>query len=74
MQLQFIALRQGNPGKLPAPVDAIEEQVDAMTLAGANHALKYYPRPERRASCITICVILWRPTGVDELMLILPCL
>ncbi|CUA85782.1 luciferase family oxidoreductase, group 1 [Pseudidiomarina woesei] len=41
MQQQFIALRQGNPGPLPAPLDNIEQQVDPMALAAANHALKY---------------------------------
>lgn len=41
MQLQFMALRQGNPGPLPAPMDDIEQQVDPMALAAANHALKY---------------------------------
>ncbi|WP_113907720.1 LLM class flavin-dependent oxidoreductase [Aliidiomarina celeris] len=41
MQLQFMALRQGNPGKLPAPVDNIENTVDPSALAAANHALKY---------------------------------
>ncbi|RUO20190.1 LLM class flavin-dependent oxidoreductase [Aliidiomarina haloalkalitolerans] len=68
MQLQFIALRQGNPGKLPAPVDAIEEQVDAMTLAGANHALKYTATgtPEQVHNYMRDFVAA---TGVDELML-----
>lgn len=41
MQLQFMALRQGNPGPLPAPIDNIEDKVDPMALAAANHALKY---------------------------------
>ncbi|GAB3296582.1 LLM class flavin-dependent oxidoreductase [Pseudidiomarina andamanensis] len=41
MQLQFMALRQGNPGPLPAPLDNIEDKVDPMALAAANHALKY---------------------------------
>jgi luciferase family oxidoreductase group 1 len=41
MQLQFMALRQGNPGQLPAPIDNIEDKVDPMALAAANHALKY---------------------------------
>ena len=41
MQLQFVALRQGNPGLLPEPVKDINQAVDAMALAGANHALKY---------------------------------
>lgn len=41
MQQQFIALRQGNPGPLAPPLDTIEQQVDPMALATANHALKY---------------------------------
>lgn len=41
MQLQFVALRQGNPGPLPEPVADISKVVDPMALAGANHALKY---------------------------------
>lgn len=68
MQLQFIALRQGNPGKLPAPIDAIEEQVDAMTLAGANHALKYTATgtPDQVHDYMRDFVAA---SGVDELML-----
>ncbi|RUO79985.1 LLM class flavin-dependent oxidoreductase [Idiomarina tyrosinivorans] len=41
MQQQFVALRQGNPGKLPKPVDDITTLFDPMILAAANHALKY---------------------------------
>jgi len=68
MQLQFIALRQGNPGKLPAPIDAIEEQVDAITLAGANHALKYTATgtPDQVHDYMRDFVAA---SGVDELML-----
>ncbi|CAB0151350.1 Limonene 1,2-monooxygenase [Pseudidiomarina piscicola] len=68
MQLQFIALRKGNPGPLPAPVDAIEEQVDPMALAAANHALKYTASgtPEQVHTYLDDFVAA---TGVDELML-----
>lgn len=41
MQLQFVALRQGNPGLLPAPVDDIRAHCDPYALAAANHALSY---------------------------------
>ncbi len=68
MQLQFIALRKGNPGPLPAPVDTIEEQVDPMALAAANHALKYTASgtPEQVHTYLDDFVAA---TGVDELML-----
>lgn len=41
MQRQFVALRQGNPGLLPEPVDNIEQLYDPHTLAVAHHALRY---------------------------------
>lgn len=68
MQLQFISLRQGNPGPLPAPIDAIEKHVDAMALAGANHALKYTATgtPEQVHDYLRNFVAA---TEVDELML-----
>ncbi|MGQ4277225.1 LLM class flavin-dependent oxidoreductase [Pseudidiomarina sp. E22-M8] len=68
MQLQFIALRQGNPGPLPAPIDDIEQQVDPMALAGANHALKYTAcgTPEQVHAYLDDFVAA---TAVDELML-----
>lgn len=68
MQLQFIALRQGNPGPLPKPIDDIEQQVDAMALAAANHALKYTAMgtPPQVHQYLHDFV---RATGVDEVML-----
>tara|TARA_R110002020_G_scaffold114217_12_gene262683 strand:- start:3620 stop:4612 length:993 start_codon:yes stop_codon:yes gene_type:complete len=68
MQLQFMALRQGNPGPLPAPIDAIEKQVDPMALAAANHALKYTATgtPEQVHQYMRDFVAA---TGVNELML-----
>ena len=41
MQQQFIALRQGRPGKLAAPMEHIETHFDPHTLAAATHALAY---------------------------------
>ncbi|MFC7158632.1 LLM class oxidoreductase [Pseudidiomarina halophila] len=68
MQLQFIALRQGNPGPLPAPIDDIEQQVEPMALAGANHALKYTAcgTPDQVHAYLDDFVAA---TDVDELML-----
>jgi len=68
MQLQFIALRQGNPGPLPPPIDAIEHQVDPMSLAGANHALKYSATgtPEQVQDYLSKFI---EATAVDELIL-----
>lgn len=39
MQRQFVALRQGNPGLLPPPVDDIRTVCDDLNLRAANHAL-----------------------------------
>lgn len=39
MQRQFVALRQGNPGLLPPPVDDIRAVCDDFSLRAANHAL-----------------------------------
>lgn len=68
MQLQFVALRRGNPGPLPAPVDDIHAVVDPVSLAGANHALKYTACgvPEEVNAYLRDFV---SATGVDELML-----
>lgn len=68
MQLQFMALRQGNPGPLPAPIDDIESQVDPMALAAANHALKYTATgtPDQVHKYMRDFVAA---TGVNELML-----
>lgn len=68
MQLQFVALRQGNPGPLPAPVDDIQSVVDPMALAGANHALKYTAcgTPSQVHNYLRDFVAA---TQVDELML-----
>ncbi|RUO53515.1 LLM class flavin-dependent oxidoreductase [Pseudidiomarina homiensis] len=68
MQLQFVALRRGNPGPLPAPVDDINAVVDPVSLAGANHALKYTAcgKPAEVHQYLRDFVAA---TGVDELML-----
>lgn len=68
MQLQFIALRQGNPGPLAAPVDDIENRVDPAALAAANHALKYTAMgtAEQVHQYLRDFVTA---TGVDEVML-----
>lgn len=68
MQLQFVALRRGNPGPLPAPVDDIHSLVDPVSLAGANHALKYTAcgTPEEVHTYLRDFVA---STGVNELML-----
>ncbi len=39
IQQQFAKLRRGNPGKLPKPVDNIEDILSPMEMAGVNHAL-----------------------------------
>lgn len=41
MQLQFVSLRAGRPGRLVAPVADIEKHCDPHALAAANHALTY---------------------------------
>ncbi|HLS18477.1 MAG TPA: LLM class flavin-dependent oxidoreductase [Paracoccaceae bacterium] len=39
-QLAFAAIRTGRPGRLPAPVERIEDHLDPMTLAAVSEALK----------------------------------
>lgn len=68
MQLQFVALRRGNPGPLPAPVDDIRTVVDATSLAGANHALKY-SAVGTQAQIKEYLEDFVARTGVNELML-----
>lgn len=68
MQLQFIALRQGNPGPLTAPVENIESHVDPSALAAANHALKYTATgtPEQAHDYLRNFI---EATAVNEVML-----
>ncbi|MCO4321025.1 LLM class flavin-dependent oxidoreductase [Aliidiomarina quisquiliarum] len=68
MQLQFIALRQGNPGPLTAPVENIESHVDPSALAAANHALKYTATgtPEQTHAYLRNFIAA---TAVNEVML-----
>lgn len=39
LQMQFVALRRGNPGQLPAPVDSLENYWSPLERAGADEAL-----------------------------------
>ncbi len=41
LQMAFINLRRGRPGKLPPPVDALEGIASELELAGVEHALRY---------------------------------
>lgn len=68
MQLQFVALRQGNPGKLKPPVDNIESVVAPALLRGANHALKYTASGTRE-QVAEYLKDFETATGVDEIML-----
>lgn len=68
MQLQFVALRQGNPGLLPAPIKNIEEQVPSAALAAANHALKYTATGTAEQTHAYLKNFI-AETGVDEVML-----
>jgi len=68
MQLQFVALRQGNPGKLKPPVDDIESLVPPALLQGANHALKYTASGTRE-QVAEYLKDFETATGVDEIML-----
>lgn len=40
-QQQFLRLRRGNPGKVPAPVDDIASVADPMEIASVNHTLRH---------------------------------
>lgn len=68
MQRQFIALRQGNPGLLPEPVEDIRTLCDPYALAAANHALTYTAvgNPQQIKRQLTRFA---QDTAVDELML-----
>lgn len=66
-QQQFLALRRGNPGLLPPPVDDITQIASPSELAGLDHTFRYSAvgSPETVRNKIKAVLEL---TGADELM------
>ncbi|SEP58356.1 LLM class flavin-dependent oxidoreductase [Thalassovita taeanensis] len=67
MQLAFANLRSGKPGKLPRPVDRIEDHVDPGMLRNVNHALSVAAvgGPDQVAEQLAALIARHRP---DEVM------
>jgi luciferase family oxidoreductase group 1 len=67
-QLALAALRSGRPGKLPRPVDRIEEHLDAATMAMVDQALSCSAVgvPESVRKSLQALIARYRP---DEVML-----
>lgn len=68
MQRQFVALRQGNPGLLPPPVDDIRTVCDDQGLHAANHALTYTAVGNQQQVARQMSNFV-DDTAIDELML-----
>lgn len=67
-QQQFINLRRGNPGKLPAPVDNIESLWSAQERFGVDQALRLSVVGNKESIRQGLQAIL-RETDADELMI-----
>ncbi|MGC6388102.1 luciferase-like monooxygenase [Ewingella sp. S1.OA.A_B6] len=67
-QQQFINLRRGNPGKLPAPVDNIESLCSASERFGVDQALRLSVVGNKETVRAGLQTIL-RETEADELMI-----
>lgn len=67
-QQQFINLRRGNPGKLPAPVDNIESLWSAQERFGVDQALRLSVVGNKESIRQGLQTIL-RETDADELMI-----
>lgn len=67
-QQQFINLRRGNPGKLPAPVDNIESLCSASERFGVDQALRLSVVGNKKTVRAGLQTIL-RETEADELMI-----
>jgi luciferase family oxidoreductase group 1 len=68
MQRQFVALRQGNPGLLPPPVDDIRTVCDDLSLRAANHALSVTAVGNQQQVARQMYNFV-DDTAIDELML-----
>lgn len=66
MQQAFINLRSGRPGKLPRPVDDMEERYDAALLTAVNEALSFSAAgsPETVRSRIASILDRFRPDEI----------
>lgn len=68
MQQQFLNLRRGNPGKLPAPVKDMDTVWNSIEKAGVNHAMRYAAVGSRDTVRSKVREFLYE-TCVDELIL-----
>jgi alkanesulfonate monooxygenase SsuD/methylene tetrahydromethanopterin reductase-like flavin-dependent oxidoreductase (luciferase family) len=66
-QQQFVALRRGNPGLLPAPVDDIRDVASEAEIAGLDHTFRYSAIGSPDTVRAKIQKVL-DATGADELM------
>lgn len=66
-QQQFVALRRGNPGLLPPPVDDIREVASEAEIAGLDHTFRYSAIGSPDTVRAKIQKVL-DATGADELM------
>ena len=66
-QQQFLALRRGQPGLLPAPVDDIRALASEAELAGLDHTFRYSAIGSPETVRVKVQQIL-DATGADELM------
>jgi luciferase family oxidoreductase group 1 len=67
LQQQFLNLRRGTPGRLPPPVDSMEEHWSPQERAMVERALAYAVVGDRTAVCARLDAILAQ-TGADEVM------
>ncbi len=67
MEQNFVALRTGNPGKLPAPVEYYRDHLEPQIRAMLNHVLKCsaFGSPEDVAAGLGAFI---RRTQVDEVI------
>ncbi|OKH89666.1 LLM class flavin-dependent oxidoreductase [Thalassospira sp. TSL5-1] len=68
MQQQFLNLRRGNPGQLPAPVEDMDTIWNSIEKAGVNHAMRYAAVGSHATVKAKVREFLYE-TGVDELIL-----
>jgi len=66
-QQQFVALRRGNPGLLPPPVDDIRDVASEAEIAGLDHTFRYSAIGSPKTVRAKIQQVL-DATGADELM------
>ncbi|MFT4254793.1 MAG: LLM class flavin-dependent oxidoreductase [Caulobacter sp.] len=66
-QQQFLALRRGNPGLLPPPVDDIAALAEPHELAGLDHTFRYAAIGSPQTVAAKVKAVI-AATGADEVM------